>query len=181
MIQDPGSTISESYSYLSLAITSLLYKLKDCFNQHQHLNLRRNAVNFKTSVIMLESIFNNPGLQHITENIFCNLNNEDLEVCRTVNQSCRQVLYEPMFWLKKFIRRGLSMKEQLDWTKAIQLTKYTNLEKNVLSYLKICSENERVVNLPLRVGRPRGLPNFRTSNILALHCRTVCEQFADLY
>ena len=37
---------------------------------------------------MLESIFNNPGLQHITENIFCNLNNEDLEVCRTVNQSC---------------------------------------------------------------------------------------------
>ena len=97
---------------------------------------------------MLESIFNNPGLQHITENIFCNLNNEDLEVCRTVNQSCRQVLDEPMFWLKKFIRRGLSMKEQLDWTKAIQLTKYTNLEKNVLSYLKICSENERVVNLP---------------------------------
>ena len=39
------------------------------------------------------------------------------------------------------------MKEQLDWTKAIQLTKYTNLEKNVLSYLKICSENEQVVNL----------------------------------
>ena len=68
---------------------------------------------------MLESIFNNPGLQHITENIFCNLNNEDLEVCRTVNQSCQEVLDEAMFWLKKFIRRGLSMKEQLDWTKAI--------------------------------------------------------------
>ena len=31
---------------------------------------------------------------------------------------------------------------------AIQLTKYTNLKKNILSYLKKCAKNERVVNLP---------------------------------
>ena len=97
---------------------------------------------------MLENIINNPGLQHIAENILCNLNYEDLEVCRTINQSCKQILDEPMFWLKKFMRRGLSMKDQLDWTKAIQLTKYSNLEKNVLSFLKKSSKNERVVNLP---------------------------------
>ena len=96
---------------------------------------------------MFESIFNNPGLQHIAENIFGNLNYEDLEVCRTVNQSCKKILDEPIFWLKKFIRRGLSMKDQLDWTKAIQLTKHTDLEKNVLLYLKKSSKNERVVNL----------------------------------
>ena len=71
---------------------------------------------------MFESIFNNPGLQHIAENIFGNVNYEDLEVCRSVNQSCKNILDEPIFWLKKFIRRGLSMKDQLDWTKAIQLT-----------------------------------------------------------
>ena len=40
------------------------------------------------------------------------------------------------------------MKNQLDWTIAIELTKHTNLEKNVLSYLKKTSKNERVVNLP---------------------------------
>ena len=97
---------------------------------------------------MLEFIFNNPGLQHIAENIFCNLNHEDLEVCTTINQSCKKILDEPMFWLKKFIRRGLSMKDQLDWTKAIQLIKHTNLEKNVLLYLKKSSKNKRVVNLP---------------------------------
>ena len=97
---------------------------------------------------MLESIFNNPGLQHIAENIFCNLNYENLELCRTVNPSCKKILDEPMFWLKKFIRRGLSMKDQLDWTKAIQLTKHTNLEKNVLFYLKKSSKNKKVVNLP---------------------------------
>ena len=97
---------------------------------------------------MFENILNNPGLQHIAENIFCVLNYEDLELCRTVNQSCKLFLDEPMFWVKKFIRRGLSKRDQLDWTKAIQLTRHTNLEKNVLSYLKKSSKNERVVNLP---------------------------------
>ena len=92
--------------------------------------------------IMLEIIFHNPGLKHITENIFCNLRHEDLEVCRNIDQYCKKILDEPMFWLRKFIRRGLSMKNQLDWRKAIQLTKNTNLEKNVLSYLKKCSKNE---------------------------------------
>ena len=98
--------------------------------------------------MMLESILNNPGLQHIAENIFCNLKYEDIEICRLVNHSCKKVLDEPMFWLKKFMRRGISMKDQLDWTKAIQLTKLTNIEKNVLSYLKKSWQNERVVNLP---------------------------------
>ena len=97
---------------------------------------------------MLKNIFNNPGLQHIAETIFCNLSYEDLEACRIVNQSCKQVLDDPMLWLKKFIRRGLSIKNQLDWRKAIQLTKYTNLEENVLLYLKKSSKNKRVVNLP---------------------------------
>ena len=97
---------------------------------------------------MLEKIVNNPGLQHIAENIFCNLNYKDLDVCRNINQSCKKILDEPMFWLKIFMKRGLSMKDQLDWTKAIQLTKYTNLKKNILSYLKKCAKNERVVNLP---------------------------------
>ena len=40
------------------------------------------------------------------------------------------------------------MKDQMDWTKAIQLTKDTDLEKNVLLYLKRSSKNERVVDLP---------------------------------
>ena len=68
--------------------------------------------NFVTSEIMLKNIFNNPGLQHIAETIFCNLSYEDLEACRIVNQSCKQVLDDPMLWLKQFIRRGLSIKNQ---------------------------------------------------------------------
>ena len=52
---------------------------------------------------------------------------------------------------------------------------------NIGRYMDIGHEYLRVSTFELRVGRPRGLPNFRTSNILVLHCRTVCEQFADLY
>ena len=49
--------------------------------------------------------------------------------------------------------RGLSRKDQLDWTKAVQLTKHTDLEKNVLLYLKKSSKNERVVNLPCYINK----------------------------
>ena len=65
--------------------------------------------------------------------------------CRDVNQEIQD---DPMFWLKKFIERGLSKKNQLDWTKAIQLTKGTNLERNIFLYLKTTFENDRVVDLP---------------------------------
>ena len=97
---------------------------------------------------MLENILKNPGLHHIAEMIFWNLNHEELEFCRLINQPCKQILENPMFWLKKFIRKGLPNQDQLDWTKAIQLTKDTVLEKIVLLYLKKSSKNKRVVDLP---------------------------------
>ena len=98
---------------------------------------------------MLENILQNPGLHHIAEIIFWNLNHEELEFCHLINQPCKQILENPMFWLKKFIRKGLPIKDQMDdWTKAIQLTKDTVLEKIVLLYLKKTSKNKRVVDLP---------------------------------
>ena len=70
----------------------------------------------------MEIILNNPGFQHIAENVFLNLNHEKLETCRLVNEFCKDILDNPMFWLKKFIRRGLSKKNQIDWMAAIQIT-----------------------------------------------------------
>ena len=40
----------------------------------------------------LEKILNNPGLQHLAENIFDNLNFEDLVVCLEINQSSERIL-----------------------------------------------------------------------------------------
>jgi len=100
----------------------------------------------------LQHFIDNPGLQHLAEDIFVNLNDQDVETCRDVNRSFQQFMdsctTNSLFWLKKFIRRGISKKNQMAWTRAIQLTKETNLEKYILSYLKRCEKNIRVVDLP---------------------------------
>ena len=96
----------------------------------------------------MEIIVNNPGLQHLAENILLNLDHHDLEICQGVNTSFKKILNNPRFWLRKFIRRGLSMKNQLDWIKAIRLTKDTDMEKLIVSYLQKSSQNSRVIDLP---------------------------------
>ena len=94
----------------------------------------------------MENIIKNPGLQHITENIFWNLDHQSIENGRQINQSCKEILDNPLFWLGKLIRLGLSKKDQMDWMKAIQMTKGDeNLEKFVFWYLKRSTENSRVV------------------------------------
>ena len=56
----------------------------------------------------LEKILNNPGLQHLAENIFDNLKYEDLEICRAINQSSKQILdhqmKKPMFFVEEIAR-----------------------------------------------------------------------------
>ena len=95
----------------------------------------------------METIIKNPGLQHITEKILFNLNYDDLKVCEIINQSTKQILDDPYFWLRKLVQRRLSLKNQKDWKNAIELTKNSELEKYVLSYLKMCSKNEKVVEI----------------------------------
>ena len=53
-----------------------------------------------------------------------------------------------MFWLKKFVRRGLSKKNQSDWAKIIQLVKDSDIERNICLYLKKCLKNKKVTDLP---------------------------------
>ena len=95
----------------------------------------------------MENIINNPGLQHITEKILFNLNYNDLRLCEHINQTMQQILNDSFFWLRKLIQRGLSPKNQEDWKNAIVLTKNSELEKFVLSYLKKSSKNTKVVDL----------------------------------
>ncbi len=70
----------------------------------------------------MENILNSPGLQHIAENIFDNLNLEDLVICQEINQSSKRILdYQmdkPLFLLRKL--RSLPKENQNDWIKAIQ-------------------------------------------------------------
>ena len=94
----------------------------------------------------MDQILNNPGLQNITENIFLNLDDTDLQKCQCLNKSSQQILTNPMFWLKKW--KGLSKESKKDWTKAIQITRNTHLEKNVLSYIKKAIKIGHIVDVP---------------------------------
>ena len=51
---------------------------------------------------IMGQIVTNPGLQHIIEIIFLNLDFEDLQGCQLVNKSCKKILENPRFWLKKW-------------------------------------------------------------------------------
>ena len=104
----------------------------------------------------MEKIINNPGHQNITENIFLNLDHEDLEACGLINKSCNRILDNPFFWLKKY---PLSKKNQDDWTKAIQMSKNSDMEKNICLYLK-WNLNEYGVDNTIRCYTDPDVQNF---------------------
>ena len=85
----------------------------------------------------LEKIFNNPGLQHLAENIVKNLNYEDLEMVGEINQSAKQIvdyqISKPMFLLKEC--RGLSEKNRKDWIKVIESETHSEKKKAITAYL----------------------------------------------
>ena len=93
----------------------------------------------------MEKIICNPGLQHLAEQIFWNLDVEDLKICAKINQYCKQILQNPIFALRKF--ENLSKKNRLDWTKVIQLVKNSDKGIAIIAYLK-WNLNKKIVDLP---------------------------------
>ena len=92
--------------------------------------------------ILMESIINNPGLQHLAERIFLNLDTEHLKICRLINQSCKQILENPFFWLKKF--KNLSKENQKDWIKILKEVKNSEKIHAIISYLQWNLKKEAV-------------------------------------
>ena len=102
----------------------------------------------------MENIITNPGLQHLVEKIFWNLDVEHLKICGLINQSSQQIFdmpmfQNPMFWLRKF--NGLSMKNQSDWANVIQSARRTNSfgrKYAIISYLRWNLRKSAMVDLP---------------------------------
>ena len=90
----------------------------------------------------METIITNPGLQHLAEKIFWNLDTEHLKICGLINQSCKQILENPMFWLKKF--RNLSKENRKKWIKVIKLLKNSEKIDTIISYLQWNLKKEAV-------------------------------------
>ena len=83
--------------------------------------------------------------------LFWNLNSHDLENCEQINASSKQILENPLFWMKKLVRRAqqsqstelqmcqrghFSKKNQDEWRKAIKSVKNSEMEKHIVTYLK---------------------------------------------
>ena len=108
------------------------------------------------SAPILEEIINSPGLQHIAEEIILNLDYNDIMTCKLVNNSCKDIVNKPMFWLKKWKSRGLSKENYKDWVNAIQIannrtTKWSRnrtLEKNIQAYIEMIIEIGHFVDVP---------------------------------
>ena len=81
----------------------------------------------------METITNNPGLQHIAENVFWNLDVKDLKICAQINQSCKQILQHPIFCLRKF--ENLSKKNRKEWINVIQSVKNSDIGRAIIAYL----------------------------------------------
>ena len=96
----------------------------------------------------MEKIINNPGLQHLAENIFLNLNYSDLKKCQLINQSTSQILNNPMFWIKELIRKGLSQENQKDWINAVQLETNSEKKKSIAAYLKWNLKEKKLFDVP---------------------------------
>ena len=73
----------------------------------------------------METIITNPGLQHLAEKVFWELDTEGLKICAQINPSCKKILQNPIFCLSKF--EHLTKKNKEDWIKAIQLVKNSDI------------------------------------------------------
>ena len=108
----------------------------------------RSSKKLKKLAPILEEIINSPGLQHIAEEIFLNLDFNGIMTCKLVNDSCKDIVDKRIFWLKKWKMRGLSNENYKDWVNAIQMTKNITLEKNIHAYIKMVIEIGHFVDVP---------------------------------
>ena len=99
----------------------------------------------------MENFINNPGLQHLAETIFLNVEVKNLFICQNINWASKKILENSNFWLKKWRVRGLSKKNHEDWKKAIQLTKNTPFEENIKLYMRKVMKKKARIDVPCYV------------------------------
>ena len=71
----------------------------------------------------MEEIINTPGLQHLAESIYLNLDYAALKKCQFINQSTSKILNNPIFWIEELLRRERSNEDPSDLISTIQMAK----------------------------------------------------------
>ena len=93
----------------------------------------------------MDYITSNSGLQHISEEIFLNLDGPTILICQEVNHAWNQILDNSKFWLKMCTKNGLSKHNRLEWVQLIEAAKDDTCIDNEIKihlkkmYLDVCN------------------------------------------
>ena len=119
----------------------------------------------------MDTIIPNPGLHHLVEKVFWNLDVEDLKKCAQINKSCKQILQYPFFGLRKF--EHLSKENQEDWIKVLQSVGNSERGIAIISYLQWNLKKEVLVDPPC-YNSPAVQKKFK-ENLMMAACRGYTE------
>ena len=83
----------------------------------------------------MDLILNNHGFHHILEEIFMNLDYQNILKCQKVCSFWESILKNPVFWLKKCVNLGLGKEHEKLWAKLLKTLKDPSLKENMTSEL----------------------------------------------
>ena len=84
----------------------------------------------------MDLILNNHGFHHILEEIFMNLDYQNILKCQKVCSFWESILLKnPVFWLRKCVNLGLGKEHEKLWAKLLKTLKDPNLKENMTSEL----------------------------------------------
>ena len=91
----------------------------------------------------MELITKTPGLSHIANEIFLNLNDEILLLeCQRVNQHWRNLVRNPWFWYKKCIQMGLFKEKPEENLTEKSLFKNNNLKELMKKFFQAANGSD---------------------------------------
>ena len=102
-------------------------------------------INIPPVISKMDYITSNSGLQHISEEIFLNLDGPTILICQEVNHAWNQILDNSKFWLKMWAKNGLSKHNRLEWVLLIEAAKDDACIDNEIKihlkemYLDVCN------------------------------------------
>ena len=89
----------------------------------------------------MDRITKTPGLIHIAEQIFSNLDINSLMQCQEVNEYWASILRNPWFWYTRMTQKTtLSQEHQKEWMKFCEKLKKLNLTRDITPELNFIYE-----------------------------------------
>ena len=95
----------------------------------------------QVTIMNIDLITRTPGLIHIAEQIFSNLDRNSLLICQEVNEHWASILRNPWFWYNRIIQNTtLSQEHQKEWMKFCEKLKKLNLTRDITPELNFIYE-----------------------------------------